>query len=386
MQQGKLPVIGIIGGGQLGRMFIEEALRYNVQCVILDNDSNAPAALIAHKHIRGSINNREAIHQLAASCDILTYEIEHIFVEALDEIERSGKKVFPTAQVLRTIQDKGLQKQFYLAHGIATPDFVIVSHPKEWAEVVSNKGWSRFVAKSCRDGYDGKGVHLMHASELSDISRIPFSSETVLEAFVECAKEISVIVACDISGNAICYPAVEMEFDPHANLVTYLFAPANLNDSQEAAANQLALQTAKAFNSPGLFAVEMFLDKEGNFWVNETAPRPHNSGHHTIEACYTSQYEQLLRILLGMPLGSAALIKHAAMINILGDTNFTGPYYLDNEAEILQTEGVYIHLYGKNISKPKRKLGHITILADDALSLKEKVNRIKPLIQIKPVL
>ncbi len=384
MRNSKLPVIGIIGGGQLGRMFIEEALRYNIKCVILDNDADAPAALIAHQHIKGSITDAQAIHQLAAACDILTYEIEHIFVEALDEIERSGKKVYPSAQVLRIIQDKGKQKQFYRDHHIATSDFVLVSKPEEWKQAIQQKGWTRFVAKSCREGYDGKGVQLMQADELSDTSLKPFQNETVLEAFVDCAKEISVIVACDVHGNAVCFPPVEMEFDPQANLVTYLFSPALLSNAQIEVANRLALQTAQAFASPGLFAVEMFLDKQGNFWVNETAPRPHNSGHHTIEGCYTSQYEQLLRVLLHRPLGSTTLLKHSAMINILGDVSFSGPYYLDNEAELLKEEGVYIHLYGKSISKPKRKLGHITILADDAQALKEKVTRINPLIQIKP--
>ncbi len=383
MQQGASPVIGIIGGGQLGRMFIEEALRYHVNCIILDNDPEAPAALIAHQHITGSINDAKAIYQLASHCDILTYEIEHIFVEALDEIERSGKKVYPSAQVLRTIQDKGLQKTFYQKHGIATSDFVLVSNPEEWLQAVRQKGWSRFAAKSCRDGYDGKGVRLMHINELNDKGSIPFSGLTVLEAMVECEKEISVIVAVDFEGHAVCFPSVEMQFDPQANLVTYLFSPALLSTEQEKAAQNLALNTAKAFRSPGLFAVEMFLDKEGNFLVNETAPRPHNSGHHTIEACYTSQYEQLLRILMHLPLGSTKLLKHAAMLNVLGDTGFSGQYFLDNEKEILSTEGVYIHLYGKKISKPKRKLGHITILADDAVSLQQKVAYIQPLIQIK---
>jgi 5-(carboxyamino)imidazole ribonucleotide synthase len=226
----------------------------------------------------------------------------------------------------------------------------------------------------------------MDAKDLNDVSTIPFNGRTVLEEFIECQKEISVIVGVDVHGHTICFPSVEMQFDPQANLVTYLFSPALLTTEQEYAAQSLAIQTAKAFNSPGLFAVEMFLNKAGNLLVNETAPRPHNSGHHTIEACYSSQYEQLLRILLHLPLGSTELLKHAAMINVLGDTGFSGPYYLDNEADILSIEGVYIHLYGKKISKPKRKLGHITILADDTASLKQKVEQIQPLIQIKPIL
>ncbi len=385
MQSNKLPIIGIIGGGQLGRMFIEEALRYNVNCIILDKDEEAPASLIAHQHIQGSITSAEAIYQLSGQCDIMTYEIEHIYVEALDEIEHSGKRVYPSASVLRTIQDKGTQKKFYKTHHIATPEFVIVHNPEEWKQAVEQKGWTQFAAKSCREGYDGKGVKLMHIQELDNIDQIPFRKDTVLEALVDLEKEISVIIAVDFEGNTRCFPSIEMQFDAQANLVTHLFSPANLSKSQEMHAQELAMQTAKAFKSPGLYAVEMFLDKEGKFWVNETAPRPHNSGHHTIEACYTSQYEQLLRILLHLPLGSTKLLKHAAMLNILGDDSFTGTYYLENHDVLLREEGVYVHLYGKKESKPKRKLGHITILADDADQLRSKVEYIQPFIKIKPI-
>lgn len=384
MQQ-PLPVIGIIGGGQLGRMFIEEALRYNVSCVVLDSDPDAPAARLAQHQIQASITDAEAIHQLAAQCDVITYEIEHVFVDALEELEQLGKTVYPSAGALRIIQDKTKQKAFYRSHDIATSDFVLVNEPTAWLPAVRNKDWTKFVAKSGTDGYDGKGVQLMHVDDLLDPSAIPFNGAVVLEEFIVCEKEISVIVAVDASGNTCCYPAVEMQFDAKANLVTYLFSPAALSAQQHEEARALALKTALALNSPGIFAVEMFLDKAGHFLVNETAPRPHNSGHHTIEACYTSQYEQLLRILLHAPLGSTNLIKPAAMINILGDESFSGPYELANESEILRTEGVYIHMYGKKTAKPNRKLGHITILADNQQALIAKTTYIQSLIQIKPL-
>lgn len=380
------PIIGIIGGGQLGRMFIEEALRYNVTCVILDADKEAPAALVADKHIIGSITDSAALHKLAAECDVMTYEIEHIFTEALVEMEASGKKVIPSPNVLSIIQDKGKQKYFYTQHGIATSDYVIVKSPREWLKAVEQKGWTKFAAKSCKEGYDGKGVALMTTKSLQqNPNDVPFETETVLEEYIVNAKEISVIVAVDQKGNTATYPAVEMEFDPDANLVNYLFCPATITESQASEAESLALKTVKAFDSAGLYAVEMFIDEAGKLFVNEVAPRPHNSGHHTIEACYTSQYEQLLRILMGFPLGSTKLIKPAAMINVLGDKSFTGVYRLKNQDKLLAMPGVYIHMYGKKISKPLRKLGHITIMSDDEKQLRKKVEALLPMIGVESI-
>lgn len=379
------PIIGIIGGGQLGRMFIEEALRYNVTSYILDADKEAPAALVADKHFIGSITDRDALNKLAAECDVLTYEIEHIFTEALVELEASGKTVIPSPHVLTVIQDKGKQKDFYRHHGIATSDYVIVKSPSDWLNAVEQKGWTKFAAKKCREGYDGKGVALVTTKALKEHpTDVPFDDDTVLEQFVANAKEISVIVAVDQKGNTATYPAVEMEFDPDANLVKYLFCPANITEQQASDAEALALKTVKAFGSAGLYAVEMFLDEAGKLYVNEVAPRPHNSGHHTIEACYTSQYEQLLRILMGFPLGSTKLIKPAAMINVLGDKSFSGPYRIKNRDKLLAMPGVYIHMYGKKTSKPMRKLGHVTILSDDINRLRKKVEAMMPMIGVEP--
>jgi len=377
-------IIGIVGGGQLGRMFIEEALRYNVRCFILDADTEAPAALVADKQVVGSITDREALHALANQCDVLTYEIEHIFTEALVEMEASGKTVIPSPSVLTIIQDKGKQKDFYVQHGIATSDYVIVKSQNEWLKVVEQKGWDKFAAKKCREGYDGKGVALVTTKALQQNPLdVPFDDDTVLEQFIPNAKEIAVIVAVDQKGNTATYPAVEMEFDPDANLVKYLFCPANTTEAQASEAESLALKTVKAFGSAGLYAVEMFLDEAGKLYVNEVAPRPHNSGHHTIEACYTSQYEQLLRILMGFPLGSTKLIKPAAMINVLGDKSFSGPYRIKNRDKLLAMPGVYIHMYGKKTSKPMRKLGHITILSDDIHQLRKKVEAMMPMIGVE---
>ena len=300
-------------------------------------------------------------------------------------MQSSGKTVIPSANVLNIIQDKGKQKDFYRQHGIATSDYVIVNSPDEWLNRVEQKGWKKFAAKSCREGYDGKGVALMSTNALVENSaNVPFNGDTVLEEFIQDAKEISVIVAIDQKGNTATYPAVEMEFDPEANLVNYLFCPANIDEATASQAEALALKTVKAFGSAGLYAVEMFVDTSGNIFVNEVAPRPHNSGHHTIEACYTSQYEQLLRILMGFPLGSTKLIKPAAMINVLGDKNFSGSYQIRNRDKLLAMPGVFIHMYGKQVSRPIRKLGHITILSDDFNQLRKKVEALLPMIGVEP--
>ncbi len=365
-------MIGVIGGGQLGRMFIEEALRYNIECIIVDSDEHCPASVIAHDHIVGSIAEAEPILELGARADVLTYEIEHIYTNPLFELEKEGKLLIPSPHILQLVQDKGLQKKFYLDHDIPTASFQFVNSPQEWIEVINKLGWKKFVAKSRREGYDGKGVHIMAADDVLDTASIPFKNATILEEFIDCKKEISIIVARDQHGHIACFPPVEMEFDAEANLVTMLLCPALINDEILKEANDISVKIVNAMKGVGIFAIELFLDKNDIIYVNEMAPRPHNSGHHTIEACYTSQYEQLLRILLGLPLGSTELIKPAVMINLLGPKEFSGSYYLHGYNEILKLPGVYVHLYGKATSRPMRKLGHITILGDTLSDAKEK--------------
>ncbi len=243
----------------------------------------------------------------------------------------------------------------------------------------------KFVAKSRTGGYDGKGVAILNTASLeAGIEHIPFKGPTVIEAFVPCEKELSVIVARDAKGNMVTYPLVEMVFDPNANLVDTLLSPAQVNDSIAAQAREIALQTIQHFNVPGLFAVEMFLDKDHNLYVNEIAPRPHNSGHHTIEACYTSQYEQLLRILTGLPLGSTEQLQPAAMINILGAADVNGSYRLGGIETVMDIPGVYIHMYRKRETKPMRKLGHATILGTSVDEVLKKVDVIRHHLRIIP--
>lgn len=356
--------IGIIGGGQLGRMMLEESLRLNVEFNVLDAP-DCPCSSLAHQHISGSLMDADAIRKLAAISDVLTYEIEHVNTQVLMELEKEGKEIIPSPRILEIINDKGLQKQFFTEQGIPTASYVLVESPEDWLTAVNQFSAPRLVAKTRKDGYDGKGVSIFSTADiLQDPNRIPFATPSLIEALIDCEKELSVMVARDREGNTSLWPVVEMEFDPEANLVTFLDCPATLTNEVASKARTIALQTVVALNGVGVFAVEMFLTKSGDVLVNEVAPRPHNSGHHTIEACYTSQFEQLVRILMGLPLGSTELIKPAVMINLLGGEGFSGNFKLNGIREAAEMEGVYIHLYGKKTSKPMRKMGHITVLGN----------------------
>jgi len=373
--------IGIIGGGQLGRMMIEEGMRLNIEFNVLDG-VDCSCAGIATNHIVGGLMSDEAIRRLSDISDVLTFEIEHVNVETLLDLEKSGKEIIPSPRVLQIIQDKGLQKEFFLQHNIPTSQFTFVESANEWLETINKFGGAKLVAKTRKDGYDGKGVAVFNTAEvLSNSAKIPFSTPSIIEEFVQCKKELSVMVARDIKGNILTWPLVEMVFDPIANLVTFLECPSEVNDTIAEKARRIAAQTIEALNGIGVYAVEMFLDMNDSILVNEVAPRPHNSGHHTIEACYTSQFEQLVRILAGLPLGSTNLIKPAIMINLLGASDFSGNYKLEGLEQISSMEGVYIHLYGKKESKPMRKMGHVTVISDNLEDAKRKANLVTQLLK-----
>ncbi|MDP2175645.1 MAG: 5-(carboxyamino)imidazole ribonucleotide synthase [Bacteroidota bacterium] len=375
--------IGIIGGGQLGKMLIEAGKPWNIHYNILDAE-NAPAKDIANQHIIGSLYDAEKIRELASISDVLTYEIEHINIDVLFELEKEGKKIIPSPSILHIIQDKGLQKQFFKNNDIPSASFELVENTSEWREKIKHLKGNKIAAKLRKGGYDGKGVELIKIEQIQNPDyKFLMTEPCVLEEFVENAIELSVIVSRDAKGNIKSFPLVEMEFNPISNLVEYLFSPAEVSKDVEIKCENIAKDCIEKLNGVGIFAVEMFLNTQGEVFVNEIAPRPHNSGHHTIEACYTSQYEQLNRILLGMPLGSTELIQPAAMINILGAENVDGYYELTGLNEILNIAGVYVHLYNKNTSKPMRKMGHITILAKTAIALKEKAKLVKNALGMK---
>lgn len=373
--------IGIIGGGQLGRMMIEESLRLNNDFNILDA-ADCSCAALAKNHIVGKLTDADAIKKLGEISDVITFEIEHINVEALIALEEAGKEIIPSPKVLQIIQDKGVQKQFFDTHKIPTAPFVLVDTTEDWMNAIKKFGGEKLVAKTRKDGYDGKGVTIFKTADvLANPSNIPFKTPSLIEAFIPCEKEISVMVARDKQGNIKTWPVVEMEFDPIANLVTFLDCPASLSPEKEQEAREIALQTIEKLNGVGVYALEMFLTHDHQILVNEVAPRPHNSGHHTIEACYTSQFEQLVRILMGLPLGSTELIQPGVMMNLLGADDFSGTYRLQGLEEVSAMEGVYVHLYGKKESKPMRKMGHITVTSPTLAQAKDKAKQVSKLVK-----
>lgn len=378
------PKIGVIGGGQLGKMLIQKASQWSVVMNILDKDENCPASVLAHQHLVGSITDGKEIQLLSDISDLLTWEIEHVDVDKLIELHVAGKDILPYPEILKIIQDKGKQKLFYQQHSIPTSPFFIAKDKMEAKENLQQYGFSKVAVKSCTGGYDGKGVAILETKEiLAEENSIPFDGALMIEEFIPCKSEIAVLVVRDRKGNMAVYPPIEMEFDPQSNLVSFLISPANIPLHLAQGAEQIALQCAEAFGSPGLFAVEMFLSENDELLVNEIAPRPHNSAHHTIEGFYTSQYEQLLRILLDLPLGSTEMKMPCAMINIVGPKGKSGSYRLKYFHELNAMLGVYVHLYGKQESKPNRKLGHITVVQPTREKVLEITKKIRPLIEVE---
>lgn len=380
----EFPVIGIIGGGQLGKMFIQKASQWSVPVTILDRDADCPADVLANEHIIGSITDGNEIQKLSDISDVLTWEIEHIDVDKLIELQQQGKTVIPNPEILKIIQNKSLQKLYYQNHNIPTAPFFIANNKEEAKRKLAETDFKKVAVKASIGGYDGKGVFITDRNSiLGNPEIIPFDTELMVEEFVPCKTEIAVLVARNLKGELAVYPAIEMEFDPQSNLVSFLISPANIPLHLEQRAEQIALQCAEAFGSAGLFAVELFLSENDELLVNEIAPRPHNSAHHTIEGFYTSQYEQLLRVLLDMPLGSTHLKMPCAMINIVGPENGSGKYRLKYFNELNALPGVYVHLYGKEQSKPNRKLGHITIVQPSREKVLEITQKVRTLTEIE---
>jgi 5-(carboxyamino)imidazole ribonucleotide synthase len=368
--------IGLIGGGQLGRMTVAAAKRVGCACVVLDPVAGSPAGELAGNQIIGGYHDADKIRELAANCDVLTFELENIGADTLAELEAEGHAVHPSPAVLKTIQDKLTQKRFLAAHGIPTSPFEPVEHP-------STQQFAAFgyplVQKVRHGGYDGRGVAVMK-SAADFASHLPVPS--LIERFVEADKEIAVLVARSTSGEVKTFPTVEMCVRPAENVLDVLLAPADISDGVRAQAEQIAVRTVEALQGVGIFGVEMFVDPQGKVLVNEIAPRTHNSGHHTIEANVTDQFEQHLRAILGLPLGSTETLSPAAMVNLLGAPGETGTPVLRGLDEALAIPGVCLHLYGKATTSPFRKMGHITILDHDIASARAKALRVRDTIQI----
>lgn len=369
--------LGILGGGQLGRMVIQSAINYNIDIHILDPDANAPCKSICQKFIHGKLTDFDTVYNFGQDCDIITIEIENVNTDALEKLASEGKEVYPQPSLIRLIQDKRVQKQFYQEKGIPTAEFILTENKDE---VMQNADFLPAVNKLGKEGYDGRGVQVLkNADELEKA----FDAPGLLEKLIDFDKEIAVIVAKNKRGEVIAYPSVECAFHPTANLVEFLFAPAEISPEIEAKAQEIALKVIHELDLVGILAVEMFVTKEGDILVNEIAPRPHNSGHHTIEANMTSQFEQHLRAVLDMPLGNTELRTPAAMVNLLGEDGFSGEAYVEGLDEAMAQKGVYVHLYGKKLTKPFRKMGHVTLLDANIETLKKRAMEIKSLIKIK---
>ncbi|MFT4155581.1 5-(carboxyamino)imidazole ribonucleotide synthase [Parafilimonas sp.] len=362
---------GILGGGQLGRMLLQAAANYAVETYILENDEHCPAAYLCHHFIKGDIRDFDTVYHFGKGLDAITIEIEAVNVEALEKLESEGVKVYPRPAVIRMIKNKVTQKEFYKQQAIPSPDFIITQNLED---VKSHADFLPAVHKIGQGGYDGKGVQVIRNPEAIGKG---FNAPSVLEKMVNIQKEIAVMVAMNDKGYTAVYPATEMVFDPALNLLDYQVSPTDLPASILEEAESIAVTLVKRFNSPGLFAIEMFVDDNGKVLVNETAPRVHNSGHHTIEASYCSQYDMLWRIMLGYPLGNTDAILPSSIVNLLGEEGYSGPAIYEGIDEVLSMNNTFIHLYGKTQTRPGRKMGHVTIMSANKTDLLKKVHRIK---------
>ncbi len=355
--------LGIIGGGQLGKMLAMEAKRMFIKVVILDPTINCPASSVADKVIEGSFSDEQKIYQLAQQVDLITYEIESANSTALDNLEQSGRIVHPSPRTLSIIQNKYRQKKFLRENKINVPDFELVNDEDEVSKICSRFGYP-VLLKACENSYDGRGNYLIRTKDEIKYAMNQFSGrECMLEKFVNFKKEISIMIARNASGCISHFPVVENIHEDHILKTT--IAPARINTETELKAIDLAVRTMESLKGSGIFGIEMFLDENDEVLINEIAPRPHNSGHYSIEACSVSQFEQHLRAILNFPMPQPILKSKAVMVNILGPPNLSGPYSVSGIRETMTIPSTRIHLYGKEETKPKRKLGHITTLVSD---------------------
>lgn len=368
--------VGILGGGQLGRMLLQAAANYIVETYVLENDKDCPAAHLCHHFIKGDIKDFETVYNFGKQVDALTIEIESVNVEALERLEDEGVKVYPNPSAIKIIRNKISQKEFYRQHQILTSNFIIT---QSISELKQYENFLPAVHKIGQGGYDGRGVQLL--KDASEINK-GFDAPSVLEKLVRIKKEIALIVAINAQGETAIYPPAEMVVDPVLNLLDYQISPADISEGVLHKAETIALKLVKAFKTPGLFAVEMFIDENDEVLVNETAPRVHNSGHHTMEANYCSQYDMLWRIMLNYPLGNAKSIMPSCIVNLIGAQGFSGIAKYEGLHNVLKMKNAFVHLYGKKITKPGRKMGHVTILGNERLQLIEDAHKIKRTLRV----
>ena len=369
--------LGILGGGQLGRMLIQKAVDYNITTIVVDPDPDAPCRNICDHFIHGDFRDFDTVMKLGELADVITVEIEHVNTDALEKLESLGKRVFPQPRVLKVVQDKGLQKEFYRLNGIPTAEFRLINGKDELA---GHESLLPVMQKTRKAGYDGKGVTPLRSA--ADFAKA-FDEPSVLEKFVDMQCEISVIVSRNAHGETAVFPAVEMDFNPEANLVEFLFSPARVSAEICDRAYEIAKGLIGKLQMVGLLAVEMFVTRSGEVLVNEIAPRPHNSGHQTIEGNVTSQYEQHLRAIMGLPAGDTSITRPSVMVNLLGEKGFSGEAVYEGFESALALPGTHIHLYGKRYTKPFRKMGHVTVTASSLEEAIVNARKVQGILKVK---
>ncbi|CDF78249.1 phosphoribosylaminoimidazole carboxylase ATPase subunit [Formosa agariphila KMM 3901] len=372
--------LGILGGGQLGKMLLTETRKFDIYTSVLDPSDEAPCKVGSNEFYIGDLMDYDAVYNFGKQVDVLTIEIENVNVNALEDLEKIGIKVYPSSKTLRTIQNKATQKLFYVDHNLPTAPFSRFAYTVEIEDAISNGGLNfPFVWKSAQFGYDGTGVKIVR--ELKDLENLP-NVECITEKLIPFKNELAVIVARNPSGEIKTYPVVEMEFHPEANQVEYVICPARISAAVAKKATEVALQAAQAFNHVGLLAVEMFQTADDDIIINEVAPRPHNSGHQTIEASFTSQFEQHVRAVLDLPLGNTANKLNGIMVNLVGAEGYTGDVVYKNIETIMGMDGVTPHIYGKKQTRPFRKMGHVTIVNEDIVEARKIAECVKNSIQV----
>jgi len=374
--------LGILGGGQLGKMMLYDTRKFDIQTYVLDPSEDAPCKIACDKFVQGSLLDFDTVYNFGKQVDVLTFEIELVNVEALEKLEQEGIKVFPSSKTLRTIQNKGKQKQFYKDNNLPTSDFQLFKDLQSLKSEILNPNSQisiPFVWKSTEFGYDGNGVKIVR--KIEDLEGLP-EGECIAEQMVNFKNELAVIVARNPNGEIKTYPVVEMEFHPEANQVEYVICPARIDDKVAQKARDLALKVSEKFQHVGLLAVEMFQTQDDEILINEVAPRPHNSGHYSIEASYTSQFEQHLRAILNLPLGNTESKVAGVMVNLVGEEGYAGDVVYQNIEQILQLDGVIPHIYGKKQTRPFRKMGHVTITNQDIQKAREIAEQVKNSIRV----
>ncbi|MFD0977734.1 5-(carboxyamino)imidazole ribonucleotide synthase [Salinimicrobium gaetbulicola] len=372
--------LGILGGGQLGKMLLYETRKFDIQTLVLDPSAEAPSRIACDSFSQGDLMDYETVLQFGRQADVITFEIESVNVEALIKLEQEGKKVYPSSNTLKKIQDKGIQKSFYKENAIPTAPFKKFDSKKALLSSVENEETVLpFVWKSTTGGYDGKGVAVIKNKEaLEDLPETP----CIAEELIPFKNELAVIVSRNPSGEVNTYPVVEMEFHPEANQVEYVICPARIETSVAEKAREIAKKVSEAFEHVGLLAVEMFQTEDDQILVNEVAPRPHNSGHYSIEGSFTNQFEQHLRAILDLPLGNTDSKVGGVMVNLVGEEGYTGDVIYENISEILKFKGVTPHIYGKKITRPFRKMGHVTIVNEDLNEARAIAEKVKATIKV----